>query len=75
MEKFNFKCNNKENELFIIKATKGYILGGYTKVGWIFDKDKDIFDLNAFIFSYKIKKYILLKILNMLYITKVVMEG
>ena len=75
MEKFNFKCNNKENELFIIKTTKGYILGEYTKVGWIFDKGKDIFDSNAFIFSYNLKKYILLKILNMLYIAKVVMEG
>ena len=63
MEKFNFKCNNKVNELFILKTTKGYILGKYTKVGWIFDKGKDIFDSNTFIFSYNLKKYILLKIL------------
>ena len=56
MEQFNFKCNNKDNELFIIKTTKGYIFGGYTKVGWIYDKGKDIFDSNAFIFSYNLKK-------------------
>ena len=55
MDKFNNKCDNRENALIIIKTTKGYIFGGFTKVGWN-NKSKDVFDDNAFIFSYNLKK-------------------
>lgn len=55
MENFDNKCNNKENELIIIKTTKGNIFGGFTKTGWN-NKNKDIFDSNAFMFSYNLKK-------------------
>lgn len=55
IEKMNDICNNKDNELFIIKTIKGYIFGGFTKIGFN-NKSKDIFDPNAFIFSYNLKK-------------------
>ena len=53
---FNLKCNQKINELIIIKTVQGYIFGGFTSVGWNLNKGKDIYDSEAFIFSFNLKK-------------------
>ena len=56
IENFNNICSNIENELIIIKTTKDYIFGGFTKTGWKKEKGKDFCDSNAFLFSHNLKK-------------------
>ena len=36
---FHSNCNNKGNTLVIIKATTGFIFGGYTNIKWANPED------------------------------------
>ena len=56
IEKFHSKCDNKSNTLMIIKTTKGYIFGGFTKSGWKNVKGEDIYDDKALCFSLNLKR-------------------
>ena len=55
IETFHQKCDNKNDELVIIKTKKGIIFGGYTEKGFKNTGDY-IKDENAFVFSYSNEK-------------------
>jgi hypothetical protein len=46
-------CDNKGNTLTIVKATTGYVFGGYTSIPWrsVQSKKKNKVDDTAFLFS------------------------
>jgi hypothetical protein len=66
-EDFNKNCNGKNNQLIILKTTKGIIFGGYTERGFQNSKEGKIKDDSVFYFLYIIRKYIILKKVHMLY--------
>ncbi len=55
IETFHQNCDNKNDELVIIKTKKGIIFGGYTEIGFKNTGDY-IKDENAFVFSYSKQK-------------------
>ena len=55
IETFHQKCDNKNDELVIIKTKKGLVFGGYTEKGFK-NTGGYMKDENAFVFSYSNKK-------------------
>lgn len=55
-EDFNKNCNGKNNQLIILKTTKGIIFGGYTERGFQNSKEGKIKDDSVFLFSLYNKK-------------------
>ena len=53
---FNEKCKGKNNQLIILKTTKGLIFGGYTQRGFQNTNDHIINDDSVFLFSIDNKK-------------------
>ena len=53
---FNSKCNGKNNQLIVLKTTKGIIFGGFTGRGFQNSNDKIIQDDTVFLFSFQRKK-------------------
>ena len=50
-------CDNKQNVLIIIQSDKGYIFGGYSKIGFKTTKNwENKIDNNSFLFSIDLKK-------------------
>ena len=55
IEIFHQKCDNKSNQLVIIKTIEDVIFGGYTEIGFK-SSGNDVIDNNAFVFSHSLKK-------------------
>jgi len=47
---FHSLCDNKGSTLTVVKATTGYIAGGYASVSWA-SREGSVFDSNAFLFT------------------------
>ncbi len=55
IETFHQKCDNRNDELVIIKTKKGLIFSGYTKKGFK-NTVNYVKEENAFVFSYSTEK-------------------
>ena len=65
---FNKACNGKNNQLIVLKTTKGVIFGGFTGRGFQNTKNQRIKDNSVFLFSFKNKKiYRIIKDSNAIY--------
>jgi hypothetical protein len=53
---FNKNCNGKNNQLIILKTTKGFIFGGFTERGFQNTNEGKIKDDSVFLFSLNNKK-------------------
>ena len=53
---FNKACNGKNNQLIVLKTTKGVIFGGFTGRGFQNTNNYYIVDNSVFLFSFKNKK-------------------
>ena len=50
-------CDNKKNVIIFIQSDKGYIFGGYSKIGFKTTKKREyIIDNNSFLFSIDLRK-------------------
>ena len=62
-------CDNKQNVLIIIQSDKGYIFGGYSKIGFKTIKNSEYkiykIDNNSFLFSMDLKK--IYPVINLLF--------
>ena len=53
---FHKYCDNIAPTLILGKTPKGYIFGGFTNVTWNYNKDENLYDSDAFVFSLNQKK-------------------